>query len=461
VDLLDRLAAHTKLAGTPREQLAWLISHGSLLRVAAGDVATAKTTPIESLWVILSGHLSIRIFDGSGSRKVMEWLSGDLAGLLPYSRMTVAPGNIIAEETTEALTVHRDHFREMARECHELTTALVHAMLDRARIFRSSDLQVEKMASLGRLSAGLAHELNNPASAVARTAEGLSNRLAELELTSRGVGAARLSTDHLAALDRARTMCLDTVTKTILSPVERADREEVFEEWLKAQGLDQTVAESLVDTPIEIEGLDELRRALDTPTLDLVMRYLAASCTTRRLADEIERAASRIYKLVAAVKRITYMDQPQVPEPVDIGRGLSDTVAVLGAKARARSVSVRLEVPPDLPQVQGYGGELNQVWLNLIDNAIDAVPSSGHVEISAQRTDNSVVVRVTDNGPGIPVEIRDQLFELFFTTKPIGAGTGLGLPTARALIEHHKGEIGVRSEPGRTEFSVTLPLDPA
>jgi signal transduction histidine kinase len=458
VELLDRLAAHEKLAGTPRDQLAWLADHGRLLRFEAGGVMP-RAQRVDSLWIVLTGHLSIRIQRSTGSRKVMEWHAGDFAGFLPYSRLREAPGDVTAEETTEVLSIHRDHFREMARECHELTTVLVHAMLDRARVFqKSEDLHDEKLKSLGRVSAGLAHELNNPASAVVRTAEALSNRLTELERVSRAVGMVRLPETQLAALDRAKTMCVGVATTTILSPVERADREEMLEGWLEQQGLDQTLAESLVDTPLEVDVLNELKRDLDAVALDLVIRYLGMSCTTRRLAEEIERAASRIFTLVAAVKRFTYRDQPAVPEPVDIARGLSDTVAILGAKARARAVGVKLDVAPALPQVQGYGGELNQVWLNLIDNAIDAVPSSGQVEVTARHEGDSVVVRVTDNGPGIPQEFHDDLFDPFFTTKPVGQGQGLGLSTARALIEHHKGVIDFRSQPGRTEFAVTLPI---
>jgi signal transduction histidine kinase len=458
VELLDRLAGHKSLAGTPRDQLAWLAAHGHLLRFEAGAVVP-RTQPVDSLWIVLTGYLSIRVQRSTGSRKVLEWRAGDFAGFLPYSRLRASPGDVTAEEATEVLSVHRDHFREMARECHELTTVLVHAMLDRARVFqKSEDLHDEKLKSLGRVSAGLAHELNNPASAVIRTAEALSNRLAELELVSRALGMARLPETQLAALDRAKTMCVDVATTTILSPVERADREEILEDWLGQQGLDQTLAESLVDTPLDVDVLNELKRDLDADALDLVIRYLGMSCSTRRLAQEIERAASRIFTLVAAVKRFTYRDQPAVPEPVDIARGLSDTVAILGAKARARSVGVKLDMAPALPQVQGYGGELNQVWLNLIDNAIDAAPSSGQVEVTARHEGDSVVVRVADNGPGIPQELRDDLFDPFFTTKPVGQGQGLGLSTARALIEHHKGAIDFQSHPGRTEFAVTLPI---
>ena len=161
--------------------------------------------------------------------------------------------------------------------------------------------------------------------------------------------------------------------------------------------------------------------------------------------------------MVAAVKGFTYMDQAAVPKPVDLARGLSDTLTILRAKAKSKSVQLSAEVEPDLPTVDGFGGELNQVWSNLIDNAIDAVADGGSVEVSARRQDEAVVVRVVDDGPGIPPEVRERIFEPFFTTKPQGDGTGLGLAIARTLVGQHEGEIEVESRAGRTEFRVTLP----
>jgi signal transduction histidine kinase len=205
------------------------------------------------------------------------------------------------------------------------------------------------------------------------------------------------------------------------------------------------------------DALDDLAGGLDGRALDAALRWLAAGCATRALASQIESAAGRIHGIVAAVKGFTYMDAA-APLPVDIARGLSDTLTVLQNKAKGKSASVSLVVEPDLPPVQGYGGELNQVWLNLLDNALDAIPRGGAVEVSASHEGAALVVSVRDNGTGIPEGIRERIFDPFFTTKPLGQGTGLGLDIARRLIRRHNGVIDVESRPGRTEFRVTLPL---
>src|SRR5215471_8744131 len=202
--LIDRLIAHRTVGSAPLEQLQWLVSKGTLKHFEAGDVLNTKGELIPYLYVLLSGHAAIRVDRGSGRLQVIEWWGGDVTGLLPYSRLTGAPGNSTAEEPTEVLAIHSDHFPEMIANCHELTAILVHVMLDRARRFTSADLQTEKLVSLGRLSAGLAHELNNPASAVARSAEELSGCLFELEASALTLGSAGLTARQLAVLSEVR-----------------------------------------------------------------------------------------------------------------------------------------------------------------------------------------------------------------------------------------------------------------
>jgi signal transduction histidine kinase len=209
---------------------------------------------------------------------------------------------------------------------------------------------------------------------------------------------------------------------------------------------------------LTLEALDRLAATLDRTALDAALRWIASGCATRQYASEIERAATRIYGLVAAVKGFTRMDHAAVPETVDIGRGLTDTLAVLQAKARGKTAGVTVQVAADLPTVRGFSGELNQVWMNLIDNALDAVGPGGQVEIAATHDGGAVLVRVVDDGPGIPADIRTRIFDPFFTTKSVGEGTGLGLDIVRRLIQRHNGEIDVESRPGRTEFHVRLPV---
>jgi signal transduction histidine kinase len=456
--ILARLSAHRLLAGAPPDQLAWLAARGHLVRLETGGLLATKGSAVMGLYIILSGHLSIHVDRGAGPHKVMEWRGGDVSGVLPYSRLGGSPGDVKAEEPTEIFVIPREDIPVLIRDCHELTSIFVHVMIDRARQFTSSDLQVEKMSSLGRLAAGLAHELNNPASAVARNAKGLRLGLADLEAASRALGAARLNDVQQAAVDRARGLCLAADGASFgRSPVEQADREDAFADWLGRHGADVDAAESLAESAITIESLDELATALDRDALRTTLPWLVAGCGTYKLAAEIEASASKIHNLVAAVKGFTYMDQAAMPKPVDIGKGLADTLAVLNGKARAKSVSVSLDVPADLPRVPGLGGELNQVWANLVDNALDAARSK--VSVAATREGTSVVVRVTDDGAGLPAEIRERIFDPFFTTKPVGQGTGLGLDIARRVVRNHQGEIDVDSVPGRTEFRVTLPFN--
>jgi signal transduction histidine kinase len=457
-DLVDRLAGHRTLGGAPREELAWLAAHGALRLLNEGDVLSAKGAPVSGLFVVLSGNIAIFVDRGAGRHKVIEWWAGDVAGVLPYSRLVSPPGDSVAQEPTEILTVPRADLAEMIRNCQEITSILVHKMLDRSRVFTSNDLHDEKMVSLGKLSAGLAHELNNPAAAIERSAALLESRLEDAEQAARAVGQSELTGPQLVAVEAVRASCLDTRVQGVLSPIQQAEHEDAIADWLRDHGVDDALAGPLAETAVTLEALDRIALVISGPPLSGALRSVAAGCSVRGIASEIRESARRISGLVTAIKGFTHMDQALVPEPVDLKSSLGNTVAVLNAKARAKSIAVIVSLDPDLPRARGFVGELNQIWNNLIDNALDAAPDSGRVEVTAKHERQRVVVRVVDNGAGIPAEIRPRLFEPFFTTKPVGKGTGLGLDIVRRLVNHNDAEIDVETIPGRTEFRVSLPL---
>lgn len=458
-DLIDRLAQHETVGKAPPRELEWLATNGALRQLATGDVLTAKGTHPEGMFIVLSGRIAIHVDRGSGLQKVMEWREGAVTGILPYSRIQGPPNDTMAMEPTTVLAIHRDRMHEMIGECHELTSIFVHAMVDRAKQFNASDLQNEKLMSLGKLSAGIAHELNNPASAIERSASTLGDRLDDAQKAVQALCAAHLTEAQLATIDGIREACSTTHSVGVRSTIEQAEREDEFSDWLQDHGVDVLNAESLADTAARLEHLDALAAAVEGPALNAVVRWLAAGCSVRSLTSDIQEAAIRIAGLVQAIKGFTHMDQSTTAEPVDLAQGLANTVAVLKSKARSKSISIAIKVEPGLPKVRGFTGELNQIWSNILDNALDAIQASGRIEVFAGRDPRGVLVRIVDNGPGIPPEIRNRIFDPFFTTKGVGKGTGLGLDIVRRLVVHNDASIEVESEPGRTEFRVVLQAD--
>jgi len=454
-ETVERLARLPLFEHVPRHEIEWLAARGHFRTLAKGDLITRQGEIPNQLWLILSGLIAISINRSTGPQKIMEWGAGEISGVLPYSRIRTAPGDVVATVPTEVWLLDKEHLQDLARECYEITSICVHAMLDRARQFTSADLQTEKMASLGKLAAGLAHELNNPASAVARNARELDAAVQELESAARDLGASEISDDDMAAIAELRSRCARGSAATTLTPLELSDREEALAEWLETHGSDTGLAGSLAHSAATIDDLRALSDRFSGPQLHAALRWVAAGCQVRQLIGETETAAGRIHTLVAAVKGFTHMDQAAAIMPVDLSKSLQDTRTVLASRARAKNVQLTVDVAPDVPTVDAVGGQLNQVWANLIENALDA--ARGSVTVTVRHEGDDAVVRVADDGPGIPPEIQSRIFEPFFTTKSVGQGTGLGLDIARRLVLQAKGTIDLESVPGRTVFRVTLP----
>jgi len=455
-DVVDRLATFPLFADVPRDELEWLVARGDVREYAADTVLLDVGAAIDEMFVVLAGRAALFMDKGGVWRRVTESGPGKVHGAVPYSRGRTSVGRIAIEDGATLLMFRRSHFRDLIRECPELTTALVHEMIDRARTGRAAQLHDERLESLGRLASGLAHELNNPASAASRSALSLAGLLDEAESAARALARARLSDDQLVVFDAARTACAAPAPP--LAALELADRENVFADWVERRGIEFASADALAASSVSVVDLDRLAAAIPPPALDAAIRSIASGRAMRTLAEQVAAATGRIHDLVGAVKRFTFMDRESVPSEIDVAQGLADTLVMLENKSRTNSVAVRLEVAPDLPRVFGFGSEINQVWEKLVDNAMDAAGRGGHVTVAATSRGDSVVVQVTDDGPGIPEEHRARVFDPFFTTKPVGHGTGLGLDLARRVVHFHHGDLDFTSEPGRTVFRVQLPV---
>jgi signal transduction histidine kinase len=454
-DILDRLAAVPLFESVPRNELEWILEHGEVRSIETGTVAFQLGEVIEEMWIILEGRAALYMDKGGASRKVTEAVAGQIVGTLPFSRFRVSPGVGVVEEAVTLVALHQRHFPALMRDHLELTAALVHHMVDRARAFRAVELNDDRLQSLSRLASGFAHELNNPASAAARTAQSLAGLINDEEHAARQLAAARLSDEQLAAVDAIRKECGRAAQAR--TALEAADREDEIAEWLARHGMDAKAAPALAMSDLTMAALDHLAEALPREVAAVAIRWVASGCAARVASNQIETATGRIHDLVKAVKGFTFMDREGVPEQVDIARGLVDTVALMESKARTKFAALRVETAENLPRVEGFGSELNQVWQKLLDNALDAVDERGSVTVTAASRTNSILVRVADDGPGIPEAIKSRVFDPFFTTKPVGKGTGLGLDIARRIVQLHRGDIDFTSQPGRTVFRVRLP----
>lgn len=317
---------------------------------------------------------------------------------------------------------------------------------------------LEKMAALGKLSAGLAHELNNPAAAIQRAAGGLQDTMRRRDAALRALLAEDIGVGGFLAIDDLLRSSTAPGDPSAVDPVDRADREEELETWLEDHGIAEAwqTAPALADAGVSPEGLESVSRGVPETSLPCAVSWITESLTAQGTTEIIRHGTHRISDLVSAIKGYSHMDRA-TEHVADIHEGIEDTLVMLGH--RLRNVEVERSYDRSLPTIPTFGNSLNQVWTNLLDNAIDAVDGHGRVRISTSASDAKAVIEVEDDGEGIPPDALPRIFEPFFTSKEQGVGTGLGLDTVwRIVTEQHNGTIEAQSTPGHTVFRVALPL---
>jgi signal transduction histidine kinase len=427
----------------------------SVLDIPEGEIVIRQGDPADEMVVILEGGLRSERSDGS----LYTAQAKQVTGLLPYSRLTHYPGTTRTSARTRIARLHKQYFEELHHRFPQITGRLVHVLSDRVRESTATDQQREKMMALGKLSAGLAHELNNPASAAGRSANTLKKALTQVRAAALKLDRGGLPQDSRVFLAELELNWAKRAgPREALDSLDRSDREETISAWLRAHQVEAVwdLAESLVDLGCTKETLEEVAQKVPAEFLNDVLLRMAAAFTISRLADDIESSTGRISELVQAIKEYSYMDQAAEQE-VDIHQGIENTLIMLRPKLK-NGVDVERVYDRTLPRVCARGSELNQIWTNLIVNAADAMNGKGKLTVRTSRDNGYVKVEVQDTGPGIPPEIRNRIFEPFFTTKPVGEGTGLGLDTVMKIARNHRGNVRVESKPGDTRFIVRIPL---
>jgi signal transduction histidine kinase len=442
--------------GLPADQITWFIGQAEEMHLKAGDTYFREGDPADAMFVVLEGQVQVRGELG-GETVVIALKPGDVTGVLPFSRMKQFTVGARAITDARVLRFPSSLFADLVQKMPELTQRLVGLMSDRIRETTRREQQRDRLASLGKLSAGLAHELNNPASAAKRAASQLREVLKKIRDASHELGRRDLTAPQKSEIERLEASFVRS-REVPPDPLTVSDLEEHLDSLLRSHGQNDLwqMAADLARQNVKPEALESLFSIVDADTARAALVRIAASVEVATLLNEIESGASRISDLVRAIKEYTYMDQTPV-QNVDIVKSLETTLIILNHKLK-RGVVVQRDYQPVPLLVNSFGSELNQVWTNIIDNAIDAMRGQGELRVRTYREDNCVVVEIADNGPGIPPDVQAHIFEPFFTTKGVGEGTGLGLDTAQRIVKKHRGNIQVSSKPGDTRFQVWLPL---
>lgn len=446
-------------ADLPEQDLARLAAVAEEVRVPAGKVLFRQGSPGDFAYVIEEGQVEIRRFSDGREVPLATRGAGEVIGEMALLEESTRMAAALAVSDSLLVAIGREQLQQLLGSSPSAARAMLRTVMTRLRETEAALRHSEKMAQLGTLTAGLAHELGNPASAALRGAEQMRSALRGLVEGAAGLARLGLTPPQLQELERRLAPARrggDEAREA--GALDRSDREDTIERWLSSRefGKADALAGDLAEAGYSVEALEELAGRFTSAQLRTLLPLLGSSSLAETLLIEIGAGAREIDRIVKALKSYVYLDQGPVQE-VDIHEGLENTLIILRHKLKA-GIEVKKEYAPALPPVMAHGSELNQVWTNIIDNAADALSGRGEIVLRTRGDGPWVLVEVQDDGPGIPPEVRSRLFTPFFTTKPMGKGSGQGLMIAWNVVRHHGGTIEVDSQPGRTVFTVRLPV---
>jgi signal transduction histidine kinase len=456
-DLVKALRHVSPLEGLEERDYLWLAEHGREIHVDAGKVLFHQDDPAEYMSIILHGEIHVRRRMGAGS-ELFIGRAGEITGLLPFSRMKTHGGEGVAMGPVWLLAFNKATFPEMLQTIPSMKARLVALLLDRVREVTRMEQQVEKLSALNKLAGNLAHELNNPASAAQRSAMHLQQELRNYGHRKFELGSLCLPKEKIEGI-RAWEQALPSraAAQTDVG-VARADREQAIQQWLEGHAVPDAwnAAPVLTERGLTAPHLESLAEFLDANALPAFLSQFASTLRTEEMTVAILHSTARIFDLIEAIKDYSYLDQAPLQD-IDMPQAIRNTLAML--QSRLANVQVVEKFEPNLPRITAFGAELNQVWMALLENALDAMEDRGRLEVVLATDPEWLKVEIHDNGIGIPPEMKDRIFEPFFTTKPPGKGLGMGLDTVMRIIRKHRGHISVTSKPGDTCFQVMLPRE--
>lgn len=453
-ELLQRLPL---FAGLSEPELDRLLAMSETISLPRGDMLMREGDPGDAMYVVLDGELEISKQAGQGAVVVGVRRAGEMIGetaMLQRSPRTASVRALVESHLVKITQEAFDRLISSAQAVAEMLRTVTVRLSATEAMLRQS----EKMAALGTLAAGLAHELNNPAAAIKRSSAQLGAAISAWEAASATVAGLARSDEQNRLLAQLRQELGSPESASPLDPLTQSDQEAELEEWLDEQGVAEAweAAAALAARGWRLPVLRARLQGFAPPQQSAVAGWLAAGCKVYALLHEVDAGSQRISAIVGAVRSYTFLDQAPIQD-VNLHEGIDDTLTILGHNLKD-GVTVSKEYAPNLPTIEACGSELNQVWTNIIDNAVDAIHGHGQIVIRTEAAGAEVAVEICDSGPGIPPDVQERIFEPFFTTKPPGSGTGLGLHITYNIVRKHRGQISVRSQPGSTCFRVTLPV---